>query len=217
VHEPPRPPLRPRRPWRDRLRRPRAVPWWSAAAVVAIASGVTVARVVTEAEQARGRWGELRPAVVVLADADAGSVLGPDDVEVRHLPAALVPGGALDRPPQRAVTSAAVHAGEVLLAGRLAPAGASAVAALLPPGSRGVAVPGRSGLPLEVGDRVDVLATFDAGLGNEAEPTFAAARRAVVVHVGDDAVSVAVPEQSAARVAYAVAAGTVTLTLSGPR
>ena len=59
-----------------------------------------------------------------------------------------------------------------------------------------------------------VLATFDATI-SEGEPTFAVARRAVVVHVGEDAVTVAVGESSAPKVAYALAAGTVTLVLSG--
>jgi hypothetical protein len=78
-----------------------------------------------------------------------------------------------------------------------------------------VAVPTGSGLPLEVGDRVDVLATFDAGTTGAGEPTFAVARRAVVVHVGEDAVTVAVTTSAAPRVAYALAAGAVTLVLSG--
>jgi hypothetical protein len=68
---------------------------------------------------------------------------------------------------------------------------------------------------LEVGDRVDVLATFDPGVSGDGEPTFAVATGAVVVHVGDDAVTVAVRQAAAPRVAYALAAGTVTLVLSG--
>jgi hypothetical protein len=78
-----------------------------------------------------------------------------------------------------------------------------------------VAVPTGSGLPLRVGDRVDVLATFDPGVSGDGEPTFAVARGAVVVHVGKEAVTVAVAEAAAPKVAYALAAGTVTLVLSG--
>ena len=36
-----------------------------------------------------------------------------------------------------------------------------AVAARLPAGTRGVSIPTGNGLPVELGDRVDVLATFD--------------------------------------------------------
>ena len=73
--------------------------------------------------------------------------------------------------------------------------------------------------PLRLGDRVDVLATFDVldptdGSGG-AEPTGAVADGALVVDVSDDAVTVAVPATDAARVAFAVARGTVTLALVG--
>jgi hypothetical protein len=78
-------------------------------------------------------------------------------------------------------------------------------------------VPTGSGLPLEVGDRVDVLATFDPGVAGDGTPTFAVATGAVVVHVGRDAATVAVSQAAAPRVAYALAAGTVTLVLSGTR
>jgi hypothetical protein len=102
-------------------------------------------------------------------------------------------------------------AGEPLLDGRLAPGGLSATAARLPEGTRGVAVPiGVAPLPVEAGDHVDVLETLDAS-------TIVVARRALVVDVGGDGITVAVDESAASDVASAVVLGSVTLVLSGGR
>ena len=104
------------------------------------------------------------------------------------------------------------------MAGQLAPDGRRGLAALLPPGSRAVAVPnGRPGLALVRGDQVDVLATFDpAGVSDGAPPTFPVALGALVVDVGDESASVAVSPDEAARVAFALASGVVTLALAAP-
>jgi Flp pilus assembly protein CpaB len=195
------------------LRR-RPLPFWLLAVVLGVATALLVGSLVSSAEAERARWGELRPTLVATADVAGGDHLTASDVAVRRLPAALVPPGALRSLPPGAVVAVDVHRGEAVLAARLVGPGSSAVAARIPAGTRGVAVPTGSGLPLVVGDRVDVLATFDATI-SEGEPTFAVARRAVVVHVGEDAVTVAVGESSAPKVAYALAAGTVTLVLSG--
>ena len=70
-------------------------------------------------------------------------------------------------------------------------------------------------MPLDIGDHVDVLATFDPKTSTGDEPTFPVARDAIVVHVGHDAVTIAVRTASAPKVAYALVAGAVTLVLSG--
>ena len=207
---PPRPPLR-----AGRLRFRRPLPYWLLAGVVALATAALVGRLVADAERERSRWGPTRATLVTTTDVAGGERLEPDDVTVRMLPAALVPDDALRALPAGAVAAIDLHRGEAVLPGRLAGAGSSAVAARLPAGTRGVAVPDGSGLPLEIGDRVDILATFDPGLGDEGEPTFPVARRAAVVHVTDRAVTVAVDDGVAPRVVYALAAGSVTLVLSG--
>jgi Flp pilus assembly protein CpaB len=66
---------------------------------------------------------------------------------------------------------------------------------------------------LRRGDRVDVLATFDPPPAGQ-EPTFPVAEAALVVDVGPEAASVAVGPEEAKRVAFAVASGTVTLTVT---
>jgi Flp pilus assembly protein CpaB len=188
-----------------RLLRRRPVPFWVAAAAAALLTALLVGRLAGEAGAARDRWGERREVVVATADVAAGE---PVEAALRALPVAVVPAGALRSLPRGAVAAVDLAEGEVLLEGRLA--GGS----ILPEGTRGIALPAGGGLPLAVGDRVDVLATFDASVAGD-EPTFAVARDAPVVHVGDDAVTVAVSESEAPRVAYALTAGSVTVVLSG--
>jgi len=133
-------------------------------------------------------------------------------VTTRSVPIALLPRRALATLPPDAVAAVDLTPGEIVLAQRLT--GRSTVAARLPSGTRAVAVPTGGGLPLEIGDRVDVLATFDTG-DPAAEPTLAVASDALVLAVDEDAATVAVSQSAAPRVAYALAVGTITLVLSG--
>lgn len=209
----PRPPLR--RPRRG-LRLPRRpAPFWLAAVVLATLTGLGVARLVGQASAEAARWGEVRPTAIATVDLEPGATVGPGDVVVEHRPAALVPAGALDGPVEGRVVAAAVHRGEPVLAARLAPAGLSPTAAVLPPGTVGIAVPtGPGALPLEPGDVVEVLVTVDPGTAGDQQPTFPVARSAVVVHVGEEAATLAVDRDDAERVAFAVTTDVVTLALS---
>jgi Flp pilus assembly protein CpaB len=202
------------RPVHFRLRR-RIVPYWCVAIGVAVATAALVGHLVGDAAHERARWGRLRPTVVVRHHVPAGERLTADDLTVRMLPVAAVPSGALRALPVGAIAATELETGEPLVARRLLGRGPSAVAARLPSGTRGIAVPGADGLPLRVGDHVDVLATFEPDSAPTDAPTFAVARGATVIHVGQEVVTIAVVASSAARVAYALAAGAVTLVLSG--
>jgi len=172
---------------------------------------------VGQAEAEAARYGSLRPTLVALTDLPAGATVAAGDTELRPLPAGLVPGGALDDLVDGAVVTASIHAGEVVLDTRLGLAGLSPTVALLPPGTRGLAVPAGPGtIPLADGDLVDVLATFDPSLAEGNEPTVAVARSALVVHVDAEAVTIAVTTEQTPRVAFALTAGSVTLALSSP-
>ena len=200
----PRPARRARFRPRRLLRRP--IPWWVAAVLLTVVTTVTVGRATGEAAAERSRWGDERTVVVALVDHEPGDRLR---AELRRLPEAVVPDGALDELAPGATAVSALAAGEVVLGRRVAPDGLSLVAARLPDGTRGVAVPhGIAPLPVEVGDTVDVLASFES-------ETITVATDALVVDVGEDAVTVAVDADDAAGVAYAVTAGVVTLALSG--
>lgn len=210
----PRPPLGAARA--TLFRRPR---WfWLAAIVLAALTGLTAARLLGQASAAAARWGTLRSTLVAAADLEPGSVVGAGDTVVEHRPVALVPPGALDAPADGRRVAATIHRGEPVLAERLAPDGLSAVAAVLPPGSVGIAVPAGAGsLPLEPGDAVDVLVTFGPEGDRAGEPTFPVARSASVAAVGEESVTLAVAAEEAPRVAFALTAGVVTLLLSAGR
>jgi hypothetical protein len=70
--------------------------------------------------------------------------------------------------------------------------------------------------PLAAGDLVDVLAVLPpGGAGPGTDPAFPLVERAAVVDVGERAVTVAVPERDATRVAWALSHGAVVLALAG--
>ncbi len=193
---------------RPRLRRALVV-----ALAVLVALGVTA--MARRAEAARSAWGRVGPVVVATRDLRPGHVLRASDTEVRELPAAATPGGSMSRVAEGRVVRSSVLAGEVLLRRRLAEPDVGGVAALLPEGARAVAIPADASAapPLEVGQRVDVLAVVAADGGAQAAVLAAGAP---VVDVGEAAITVAVDPGAVPRIAAALAEGAVTLALHGP-
>jgi pilus assembly protein CpaB len=190
----------------------------AAVAVLAIATALTVLAVVNAAGAARDRWGQSRPVVVATRDLAPGEVVDPSAVETRDLPEGVLTDGALAATPEGVVVREPILAGEPVAERRLAPNGLTGAAALVPPGERAVAVPlGPAGAPpLVVGDLVDVVAVLPAGLDAGTEPpAFPLVERAAVVDVTDQAISVALPEADAPRVAWALSNGSVVLALAG--
>jgi Flp pilus assembly protein CpaB len=192
--------------------------------LLAVATGLVVTSLVASAEAARDRWGRTRPVVVATRDLSPGDTIEVSDVEVRTLPEAAAGSTALREAPTGAVVSQPVVAGEALVGQRLAPDGLSGVAALVPAGQRAVAVAlGPMGAPpLSIGDLVDVLAVVpvaadglaDAG-ADTGEPAFPLVEEARVVDVGEQSVSVAVPDVDAPRLAWTLTNGSVVLALAG--
>ena len=108
-----------------------------------------------------------------------------------------MPDGALTALPDGATANATLLAGEPVHRRRIGRAGDGPVAAMLPDGTRGVAVPrDESSLPLRPGDRVDVVAAFTVGAGGAARLVAAGV---TVAHVGDRSVVVAVAGGAAGR------------------
>jgi len=193
--------------------------YWLAVAAVAVVTALTVSQLVGKARAEAARYGRLRPVITATRDVPVGQALATADVEVRRLPAALVPDGALASPTDangRTVV-VALFGGEPVLRRHLAPWGRRGVAALLPAGMGGVTVPaGPAASRLSRGDVVDVLATFDPAAAQGHEPTFPVAAGATVLDVAQETVTVAVDPEEAKRVAFAVAKGSVTLVLRTP-
>lgn len=218
-------------PW-WRLRR-HPLLFWVAGGTLSLLTGIVVVGAIGRAEEQASRFGTMRPVLVTTDRVPAGSVLGPDNTEMRSYPGAFVPEGVLDAPIEGAVAAVDLEKGEPVPRARLAPRGLSPTAALIPPGGRAIAVPAGIGtLPLVQGDRVDVLATIGAsdptltpsppasssGAAPSVEaspPTFRIAADAVVLALGDDGVTIALTSDEAERVAYALTAGIVTLVLNG--
>lgn len=190
------------------LRR-RPLAYWTVAVLGAALAALVVGGLTARAEAAAARYGGLRDVVVVARPLGPGDEVAADDVRVVRVPRAFVPAGALDEVPTGQTVVAAAYPGEALLADRLAPDGRHGVTALLPDGSRAMAVPtGPGALALRVGDTVDVLATAADGA------TRVVADGVTVVDVGEATATVAVRAGAAPAVATALTQATVTLVLT---
>jgi pilus assembly protein CpaB len=201
-----------------RLRRLARSPfaYWAAVVALAAFTASTIAGQMDRAGAQVARYGRLRPVVTAARPVEVGAVLRSADVVVSSMPAAFLPEGALGATGDVVGRTVVVplFRGTPVVAGQLAPDGLEGLAALLPAGGRAVAVPtGPASVALRRGDRVDVLATFDPPPAGE-DPTFPVAEAALVLDAGPEAVTVAVAPQEAVRLAYAVAAGVVTLVLT---
>jgi Flp pilus assembly protein CpaB len=200
-----------------RLRHRPALRWVLVFGLSAV-TGLFAARMVDAARAAQTRWGTGRAVVVMVDDVAAGRVIEAGDVELRSLPPAALPPSALAEPPIGRVATADLYQGEVLVEERVAPEGLVGAAALLPAGTRALAVPSGPGTPpLRVGDTVDVLGTYDPLLFEPApvEGDGMVVSGALVIDVSDGAVTVAVDPDDASDVAFALAQGAVTLALAG--
>jgi Flp pilus assembly protein CpaB len=184
------------------------------AAVAAALAGSMVAR----ADDARQAWGTGALVVVATHDIDPGRVLRSTDLGEEERPVAVIPAGAVRFTPTGRIAHAPIFEGEVVLDGHLAPAASTGVAAVVPAGQRGIAIPIEAGTapPLERGQLVDVIVVLAAADGGTEVPAHVVARDAVVLHVADDAVTVAVDEAAAPRVAAAIGVGAVSLALVAP-
>lgn len=185
------------------------------AVLLALTCGAVVLRLTERAEAVTERFGASTSAWVAREALAPGDRIGDGDVAREVRPAAFVPGGSADTDPTGRRVVQAVAPGEVIGEHRLAGGDRRGVAALVPDGWRAIAVPVLdAALPVEVGQRVDVLAADDGG---DRGPTGAVvAEDGIVVHVAEDAtVTVAVAGADAVRVVAALAAGYVSLALVG--
>lgn len=218
-------PSRPRRslrPLRPHLSR-RAVLWYVAAAALAILTAVVVHRALDQAARAEAAYGETRSVAVVMQAVEAGDPVTPDDVEARRWPRSLVPPAALSQIPVGRTALVDLSPGEVVLSGRVGGDGAEGPAALLEPGQRALAVPlAVPGLPLAIGDVVDVLAGGAPGGGPRGDLPVdlggadVVATGATVVRAGEEIAVLAVDRDAAADIAAALTTGPVVVALRPP-
>ncbi|HUS61209.1 MAG TPA: SAF domain-containing protein [Acidimicrobiales bacterium] len=199
-----------------RILRRAPVGYWLAVMTASVMAAAIVVSTVKASERAATTYGDVRRVPVAAVPLAPGDEI--DDADVRWIlvPSAFLPAAAVAQEPVGHALIVAVAQGEVLLESKLAPWGRSGAAALMPAGTRAIAVPnGPAVPPVELGDLVDLLATVATEAPGD-EPTFFVARDAIVVAVDDDAVTVAVAIDDASRVAFAITAGTITLALTSP-
>ena len=186
--------------------------FWVAAASLTLLTAAFIWQLTAEASRRSAMLGERVTVAIASDDLAAGHVIGADDVRMSELPAIAVPPDAASPEVVGAVVTAPVFEGEIVSARRLGTAGLGAVAAMVPAGHRAVAVAlDFVRLPLEIGDRVDLLASTDAFGG----PVHLVSAAALVIAVNDDGFTAAVPLHEVDAVAEALQAGAVTPALAG--
>ncbi len=198
-------------PW-SRLRR-RPFLWWVTALGLLVGTIGLVGGSLDEVAPGAADLGAATPVLVATHTIAVGEVVGEANTEVRSLPRAAVAPGGVGPAAIGSRATQPIHRGEVVHEQRLAPGGLSTLAAILPSGTRGIAVQAGAGaLALEAGDVVDVIATLEV-LDAEGAPSVVVAASVAVVDAGGEVVTVAVPVAQVPAVAYAVTAGLVTLVL----
>jgi hypothetical protein len=176
-------------------------PWlyWLGVAAIAAAIGLIAVRAAASVDEARQRWGTTREVAVAIADLAPGDPLA-GRVELRSRPLPMVPAAAVTELPDGARARQHVGTGEILVTPDLV--ASAAPQALIPTGWSAVAIAEAVPSGAAVGDDV---AAASGGV--------VVAQDGIVVGQREDAVLVAVPDNEAAAVAAASAAGDVSLLL----
>jgi Flp pilus assembly protein CpaB len=160
-----------------------------------------------QADRTKTEWGITINVLVARHDISAGATVAVVDVERRALPAAMVPDGAVGELEAGSVVAHTIIGGEVVMRQRLAPSGSGPIAAQLGPDEVGIAVPTGPARPaVEVGDGVELFGVSGrdgAGGGSRA------VARGRVVAIGEEQVTVAIPESQATALASAQATAPV--------
>lgn len=187
--------------------------WWVIVAAAALGPLWFVNGLVVQANEAQQAWGETRSVFVATAVVEVGEGVH-GAVESQVLPVVAVPDGAVEIVGVDVVARERIHPGEVIVGARVSGSGVG-LAERLPEGTSAIAVPSGPGWPpLAIGDVVDLHATLNELVGGQPE-TLRVAERAVVVDVGERAVTVAVPRTQVSATANALSRGVITVALVG--
>lgn len=195
------------------LRRP--LVYWSAVTLLVVITAVGVTR---QSDRQRGLeevYGELRQVPVAVTLVRAGEPLNAAAVRWEPRPAGAVPPGAANELGEGAVAAAAIYPGEVVHAERVAGL-SGGLSSRLPPGVVAVSVPTDYGVPpVRPGDSVSLVAVFDS-FATEAVPAAqTVARRATVLELDEEAVTVAIRTAEVEPTVSALVWGAVTVVAVG--
>lgn len=203
--------------------------WTMSCVVLMTITGLTGARAVGQANEAKSAWGRRTWVWVASEDIPAGAALATRARRVEW-PKPLVPADALggesldDDPGSARFAAYPVAEGQILVAAHLAPGNGRFP--LTPPGDVAVAIPvAPSVVAAEPGDRVRAIASTTNGIGPLAEgadeePPAESAEvlsiPGVVVGVNDSQITVAVAAADADALAQEVLSGSVALVYAQP-
>jgi Flp pilus assembly protein CpaB len=206
-------------------RSPRVLALWGAAIVVAVVTAVVVAGDLATLHRRAQSLGPERHALVAAHALPIGTRVTSSDVELvrRHesqIPEATI--ASVDDVQGRVVRVPVVD-GAYLSDEHLTPRDRGALSGVVPPGMRAVRIVVEVAPPLEPGEAVDVLSTFDPAAATGGEPTITVAVGALVLAVDEGSgvsagtgVTLLVDEADARRLAFATATGIVTLAIVPP-
>ncbi len=213
-------------------RSPRAVLLWSAAAVVAIVTTVSVGGTLASLQRQDRRYGRVRAFVVAARDLTLGVVVGPSDLRVVKIRGDGAPRDAITNRDAAVgrVVAVPVLSGSVVTRRHVTGRVRDGRDGVVPPGRRAMRVVVADGLHPRAGDVVDVFVTLPAGsVPGDADPTLTVAERVPVIAVDTDTqpadagiraekvgVTLLVPAEHAKRLAFAAATGTVALASTPP-
>ncbi|MCY3560523.1 MAG: SAF domain-containing protein [bacterium] len=196
------------------LRRP--LVYWSAVALLVVATVVGVTR---QSDRQRGLeevYGDLRQVPVAVSLVRAGEPLNSESVRWESRPAAAVPPGAVGELAAGAVAAAAIYPGEVVHGERVAGL-SGGLSSRLPPDVAAVSVPTAYGVPpVRPGDSVSLVAVFDSFATDAAPAAHTVARRATVLELDEEAVTVAIQASEVEPTVSALVWGAVTVVAVSP-
>jgi Flp pilus assembly protein CpaB len=216
-------------------RSPRAVLLWLGAVLVAVVTAALVATDLAALHRRAHSLGKPRPVAVAARDLPLGSTIDRGDVTARLVHRSQLPSDALSpREVEGRVVAVPVVRGAFVVDGNVAPRRRTGLDGAIPPGKRALRIVARDALRPPLGSSVDVLVTFESSdaAGSGGAPTVVAARGVVVLGTDDEpaaveagtgerdaaglGVTLLVTEDDAPRLAFAAAAGVVTLALVPP-
>ena len=205
-------------------RSPRTAAAWAAAAVVAVVTAATVVGLLSSLRHQDEAYGALHPVAVARHDLAVGTRVTASDLTERRIRGEAPERDALTAPQAVGrVVRVPLLRGATVTARHLTVTARTGLGGVVPAGQRAVRLVVEHGLRPAVGDLVDVLATFDPETIGDGDPTIVIAPAVTVVAVdagtdtGDTvAVTVLVTPHQSTRLAFAAAAGTVSLALAPP-
>lgn len=190
--------------------------FWALALVAAASTYMVVQSALAATAEGAAAYGDLVEVPVANRDLAPGTVITGTDLTTTALPEALVPHGAVGLDAVGRSVRHPIVAGEAVVAERLSPHGAVGVAAMLGEGERAVTIPVPAhGVPVAVGQLVDVLATVDPESSRGRNPTSVVASGASVVAVDEGGLTVATSIDDATRIATALSYAVVSVVIAG--